>query len=123
MPKLADGLTGKLVADKGHISQALFEQLDRRGLHLVTRVKSNRRNRPMPVWDKLLLLLLRLLRKRAIVETVIDQLTNVCQVEHARHRSVVNYFAEVVAGLIAHTYRPTLPSLHLRPDDLDAVAA
>ena len=112
VPRLTEGLFGKLVADKGYISQALFEQLFRRGLHLVTRIKSNMKNRLVPFWDKVLL------RKRAIVETVIDQLKNVCQVEHSRHRSPANYFAEVVAGLIAYTYRPSLPSLNLRPDDL-----
>ncbi len=115
VPKLTEGLFGKLVADKGYISRPLFERLFARGLQLVTRIKSNMRNQLMPLWDKLLL------RKRAIIETVIDQLKNVCQVEHSRHRSPVNYFAEVVAGLIAYTYRPTLPSLNLRPEDLASV--
>ena len=66
----------------------------------------------MPLWDK------RLLRRRAIIESVIDQLKNACQGAHSRHRSPTNYFAEVVAGLIAYTYQPTRPSLNLRPDDL-----
>jgi hypothetical protein len=78
----------------------------------VTRIKSDTRNKLMPLWDKVLL------RKRAIIESVIDQLKNICQIEHSRHRSVTNDFTEIVAGLIAHTYRPTLPSLNLRPDDL-----
>ena len=115
VPKLTEGLFGKLVADKGYISQALFEQLFARGLHLVTRIKSNMKNKLVPLWDKLLL------RKRALIETVIDQLKNVCQVEHSRHRSAVHYFADVVAGLIAYAYRPALPSLNLRPEDLAAV--
>jgi len=69
----------------------------------------------MPLWDKLLL------RKRAVVESVIDQLKNVSQVEHSRHRGVPHYFADVVAGLIAYTYREKLPSLNLRPDELALV--
>jgi hypothetical protein len=70
------------------------------------------RNHLMPLFDKLLL------RKRAIIETVIDQLKNVCQVEHTRHRSPANYFADVVAGLVAYTYGDKLPSLNLRPAEL-----
>lgn len=104
-----------MVAEKGYISQALFEQLFQRGLHLITRIKSYMQNKRMPFWDKVLL------HKRAIVESVIDQLKNVCQIEHSRHRNPVNYFAEIVAGLIAYTYRPTLPSLNLRPDDFAAI--
>jgi hypothetical protein len=109
---LAARVFGKLVGDKGYISQELFGRLFARGVQLVTRIRSNMRNRLMPLFDKLLL------RKRAIVETVIDQLKNVCQVEHSRHRSPANYFADVIAGLVAYTYRDKLPSLNLRPHEL-----
>jgi len=107
-------LFGRLFGDKGYISKDLFARLfaDRGGLRLVTRIKSNMRNCLMPLFDKLLL------RKRAIIETIIDQLKNVCQVEHSRHRSPVNYFADVVAGLVAYTYRDKLPSLNLQPQEL-----
>lgn len=115
VPKLTEPLFGKLVGDKGYISQALFEQLFGRGLQLITRIKSNMKNRLIPLWDKLLL------RKRAVVETVIDQLKNISQIEHSRHRSIVNYFTEIVAGLIAYTYRDKLPSLNLRNDELALV--
>ena len=77
------------------------------------------KNSLMPLMDKLLL------RKRAIIETIIDQFKNISQIEHSRHRSVVNYFADIVAGLIAYTYREKLPSLNLQPAEqrlLDAVA-
>lgn len=112
VPGLTRRLFGKLVGDKGYISQELFEQLFVRGLQLITRIKSNMKNRLMLLWDKLLL------RKRAIIETVLDQLKNISQIEHSRHRAVVNYFADIVAGLIAYTYREKLPSLNLRGDDL-----
>jgi Transposase DDE domain len=115
VPKLTQRLFGKLVGDKGYISRELFEQLFARGLHLVTRIKSNMKNHLIPLWDKLLL------RKRAVVESVIDQLKNVSQVEHSRHRSVTNYFTDVVAALVAYTYQPTRPSLNLRPDELALV--
>ena len=73
------------------------------------------KNRLILLWDKLLL------RKRALVESVIDQLKNISQIEHSRHRSVVNYFTEIVAGLIAYTYREKLPSLNLRTDEAEAL--
>jgi hypothetical protein len=112
VPKLSKQLFGKLVGDKGYISQDLFQQLFGRGLQLITRLKSNMKNRLILLWDKLLL------RKRAVVETVIDQLKNISQIEHSRHRSQINYFTEIVAGLIAYTYREKLPSLNLRAEEL-----
>jgi hypothetical protein len=115
VPKLTESLFGKLVGDKGYISQALFEQLFARGLQMITRIKRNMKNRLILLWDKLLL------RKRAVVETVIDQLKNISQIEHSRHRSVINYFTEILAGLIAYTYREKLPSLNLRGDQFAIV--
>jgi len=108
---LTHQLFGKLFGDRGYISQKLFTQLFKRGLLLVTRVKNNMKNRLIPWLDMVLL------RKRAIVETIIDQLKNISQIEHSRHRSVPNYFADIIAGLVAYTYRDKLPSLNLHPDD------
>ena len=106
---LAQDLFGRLFGDKGYISMALFKRLFLRGVRLITRLKSNMKNSLMPLLDKLLL------RKRAIIETIIDQLKNISQIEHSRHRSVVNYFADIVAGVVAYTYRDKLPSLNLQP--------
>ncbi len=55
-----------------------------------------------------------MLRKRAIIESVIDQLKNISQIEHSRHRSVANCFVNVLAGLVAYTYREKKPSLNIR---------
>ena len=73
-------LFGRLVGDKGYISQALSEQLLAKGIRLVTRTKRNMKNRVMKVQDKLL-------RQRAAVETVIGMLKRVCQIEHKIHLS------------------------------------
>jgi len=59
----------------------------------------------MSLTDKLLL------RKRAIVETVIDQLKNISQIEHTRHRSPNNSMVHLIAGLIAYCFQPKKPSL------------
>jgi hypothetical protein len=113
--KLSARLFGKLFGDKGYISKELFEKLFVSGVQLITRIKSNMKNCLMPLLDKLLL------RKRAIIETIIDQLKNISQIEHSRHRSVPNYFADILAGLIAYTYREKLPSLNLEPTQLQLV--
>ena len=65
------------------------------------------KNQWMPFADRLLL------RKRAIVETIIDQLKNISQIEHSRHRSPVNFLVNLVCGLIAYCHQPKKPSLHL----------
>lgn len=108
VPMFAQHLFGKLVADKGYISQALFEMLlDTFGVQLITGVKKNMHNRLMRLHDKILL------RKRAIIESVIDQLKNISQIEHTRHRSPINFFVNVIAGLIAYCLQPKKPSLNL----------
>ncbi len=60
----------------------------------------------MPLLDKLLL------RKRGILETINDQLKNISQIEHSRHRSVYNFFVTLLGGLIAYTFREKKPLLH-----------
>jgi hypothetical protein len=112
VPELTRGLFGKLFGDKGYISQALFEQLYERGVQLITRLRKNMKNKLMSLVDKLLL------RKRALIETVNDQLKNISQIEHTRHRSGANFLINRVAGLVAYTYQPKKPSLNLRPNEL-----
>ena len=108
MPKLVKQLFGKLFADKGYLSQALFEQLlETFGVQLITQLKSNMKNRLMPLADRLLL------RKRAIVETILDQLKNISQIEHSRHRSPLNFLVNLLCGLIAYCHQPKKPSLNL----------
>ena len=54
-----------------------------------------------------------LIRKRSIIETIDDQLKNISQVAHTRHRSVDNFLVNLVAGLTAYTHQPKKPSLNL----------
>jgi hypothetical protein len=109
VPKLVRQLFGKLFADKGYLSQPLFEQLLQTfGVQLITKLKKNMKNCLMPLADKLLL------RKRAIVETIIDQLKNISQIEHSRHRSPINFLVNLLCGLIAYCHQPKKPSLGLQ---------
>lgn len=112
VPQLVHDLWGKLFGDKGYLSQPLREQLLNQDLHLITKLRRNMPNKLMPLMDKLLL------RKRSVVETIVDQLKNISQIEHTRHRSVWNFMGNLVAGLIAYTWRPVKPSLGLRTDEL-----
>jgi Transposase DDE domain len=110
VPRLARRLFGKLFGDRGYISQALAEQLfTTQQLRLITKVRKNMRERLLAYADKLLL------RKRALIESVNDQLKNVCQIEHSRHRSPYNFLAHLLAGLAAYCHQPKKPSLHREP--------
>ena len=99
-------LFGKLFGDKGYISKSLFENLFANGVHLVTKLRKNMKTKLLtPITDAYLL------RKRAIIETIFDQLKNICQVEHSRHRSVCNYFNNIFSALIAYNFKDKKPSL------------
>jgi hypothetical protein len=108
LPRLTKRVWGKLFGDKGYISTKMFcELLESHDVQLITRLKSNMRNQLMPLADKMLL------RKRAIIETIIDQLKNISQIEHTRHRSPIHFLVNVVCGLIAYCLQPVKPSLGL----------
>jgi Transposase DDE domain len=107
VPHMVKDLWGRLFGDKGYISQALTTLLQAQELQLVTKLKKNMKNRFLSLSDKLLL------RKRSLIETVNDQLKNISQVEHTRHRSLWNFLGNVAAGLIAYTWREKKPSLNI----------
>lgn len=115
VPDLTQDLFGKLFGDRGYISQALFEELYDRGVQLITKIKKKMKNRLMPLIDKVLL------RKRALIESINDQLKNICQIEHSRHRSLLNFLVNLLAGLVAYTYQEKKPALDLQVKGLDAL--
>ena len=117
VPQMAKRLWGKLVGDRGYLSQKLFEQLYAQGLQLITPLRKNMRNRLVPLQDKLLT------RKRFIIETIIDQLKNISQIEHTWHRSTTNFLVNLIADLIAYTWQPNKPSLHLSNKDMALLPA
>jgi hypothetical protein len=103
--RLCHELWGKLFGDRGYISKALFQRLWGQGIHLVTRLRKNMKNVLMDINDKILL------RKRAVIESVNDFLKNICQVEHSRHRSVINFPVNIVAAVSAYSFLPHKPSI------------
>ena len=115
VPNMTKNLFGKLFGDRGYISQALFESLFERGLELITKRRKNMKKTLIPLLDRILL------RKRSIIETVNDQLKNICQIEHSRHRSPFNFLVNLVSGLIAYSYHPDKPSLNIPDYELRAL--
>jgi len=75
-------------------------------IHLITSIRNNMKNSLMTMSDKIML------RKRSVIETVNDELKNICQVEHSRHRSFANFITNLIAGLIAYSFFPKKPSIH-----------
>ena len=100
---LAKRIYGKLFADRGYISPKLFDMLFEDGGHLVTEIRSNMKNRLMPMWDKIML------RNRCIIETINDMLKNTAQLVHSRHRSVNNFIMSMIAALAAYCFFENKP--------------
>lgn len=96
---------GKLYADKGYISQKLQQLLFVDGIHLITGIRNNMKNSLMTMADKILL------RKRSVIETVNDELKNICQIEHSRHRSFVNFLTNLISAIAAYCFLPKKPSI------------
>ena len=115
VPDLTQGIIGKLFGDRGYISQALFEQLSQQGLQLVPKIKMMMKNLLMSLLDKIIL------RKRAIIASLNDQLKNIAQIVHSRHRSPLNFMVNLIARLVAYTYQASRPSLDLHPKGVPAL--
>jgi len=117
VPVFAKQLFGKLFGDKGYLSAPLVKQLKSLfGIELITPLRKNMKKIERPLLDTLRL------RKRAIVETIIDQLKNISQIEHTRHRSPVNFLVNLLCGLIAYCHQPKKPSLQLKALPLPMIA-
>ncbi|OGN65042.1 MAG: transposase [Chlamydiae bacterium RIFCSPLOWO2_01_FULL_28_7] len=104
---LTQSIWGKLFGDRGYISLALFQELLERNIQLITKIINNMKNKLMDLTDKFLL------RKRAIIETVNDQLKNISQIEHTRHRSPANFLINLLSGLIAYCFQEKKPCLKI----------
>jgi hypothetical protein len=112
--QLMRGLVGLGVGDKGYIAKKLNESLAEQGLKFVTKVRKNMKKKILNAFEKFCL------AQRGIVETVIEQLKSICQIEHTRHRSPMNFLVNLVSGLAGYCLKPKKPSIKidkLRPDE------
>ena len=105
--KFLKNIKGKLCADKVYIGQALFENLFLNGIQLVTKVKNNMRNSLMSIADRILL------RKRALIETANDELKNIAQIEHSRHRSFSNFIANSLSAIAVYCFFEKKPAIEV----------
>lgn len=112
VPNMLKNFVGKVFGDRGYISKKLAELLAGDDVELITTLKKNMKPRVLADFDKLLL------RKRSIIETINDQLKNIFDLEHSRHRSLSNYMISVVAGLVAYSYQDKKPSLNIGRKDM-----
>lgn len=114
--KMTRGLQGWLFADKGYIGKKLADCLFDKGIELITRVKKNMKAQFLePIrqcW----------LDKRGIVETVIDQMKSIFHIQHTRHRSPMNFLANVLAGLMAYALKPKKPTVSFAKNITQKVA-
>lgn len=110
LSNMTNNIFGKLFGDKGYISKALAELLFQDGIQLITKVRRNIKKQVLSNEEKILL------RKRSIIETVNDELKNMCQIEHTRHRSVNGFLFNILGALAAYSYFPKKPSINLQHD-------
>ena len=110
VPDMLKNFIGKVFGDRGYISKKLTDLLATDEVELITTIRKNMKPRVLAAFDKLLL------RKRSIIETINDQLKNIFDLEHSRHRSLTNYMINVVASLVAYSYQEKKPSLNVKRD-------
>ena len=96
---------GKVFGDKGYINKALSDLLFDDGIQLITAVRRNMKQKALSNEEKILL------RKRSVIETVNDELKNICQVEHTRHRSVAGFILNIMSAIAAYAFFPKKPSI------------
>lgn len=103
-----DKIFGKIYGDKGYLGQDLFDKLFVDGIHLVTKLRKNMKQRKVEFMDRVIL------RKRAVIESINDVLKNICYIEHSRHRSFDNFIANLIGGLTAYSFLDSKPSVRIQ---------
>ncbi len=103
---LTKQITGKLFGDKGYILKSdTFQEFYDKGVHFVTKIRTNMKNILMNIFDKLLL------KKRGLAESAIGNFKSSISIEHTRHRSPINFLSSIFSALIAYSFRQKKPSL------------
>lgn len=101
---MTNDIFGKLFGDKGYISKALADLLWGNGIQMITKPRKIMKDSNISQADKIML------RKRAIIECVNDELKNICKLQHTRHRSVSNFLMNTMGALSAYHFFPKKPS-------------
>jgi hypothetical protein len=107
VPGLVYRLKGWLFGDKGYLGQEFFAKLKEQSIEIFTRVKKNMKTKIINMSQEFFL------SKRGVIETVIDQLKNCCQIEHTRHRKPANAFVNLISGLISYSFKARKPAINI----------
>lgn len=105
LEQLFNDLKGFFYGDKGYLTK-LKEQFAEKGLTLITKTRSNMKKERISAEQS------HYLKKRGLIETVFDLLTTVCDLEHTRHRSPINFISNCYAALIAYSFIDKKPAIN-----------
>jgi hypothetical protein len=98
--QLTKNLKGLAAADKGYLDKVLTENLEKRDLRLITKVRKNMKKKMLSAFE------IFFLNQRNIIETIIDQLKALYHIQHTRHRSPFNFLVNILGALIAYAWKP-----------------
>ena len=107
MKNMTKDIFGKLFGDRGSISKALADFLFMDGIQMIAKPRKNMKDVNISTTDRILL------RKRSIIETINDELKNLCKLEHTRHRSINNFLINILGALSAYSFFQKKPSLNI----------
>lgn len=108
---LVANIFGRIYGDRGYISKTLTDYLWNDGISLIYKRRRNMKKQNLSDEDRLFL------RKRSLIESVNDELKNICSVEHTRHRSLQGFMNNLLSGLCAYHFLPKKPSLKFEQDN------
>ena len=94
MMGMLKGITAKFISDKGYIYKKLSAELFGQKVTLITKIRKNMKNILMGTTDKIMLMC------RSFIETVFSSMQSLNTLIHSRHRSPINAFSHLFAGLI-----------------------
>ena len=98
-------ISAKLIGDRGYISKKLSAALFEQGVTLITKIKKKMKNCLMDITDKMMLM------RRSFIETIFSSIKLLGTLIHHRHRSTINAFTHLFAGLVSYQIRTDKPSL------------
>lgn len=102
-------IKGKIYADRGYVSSEIFSKLYEQGIELITKLRSNMKNKLMDIKDRILL------NHRGLIESLNNKLKSGCQIEHTRHRSLGGFLTNIITSLCAYHFMPNKPHLKFNP--------
>lgn len=103
---MAKQLFGIVIGDRGYIGKELSDWLQKEyQITLLTGIKKGMKSKNYTPEQK------QLLKRHGVVETIFDQLKNLCQIEHTRHRSESGFLLNLISGLTAYCLFPYKPMM------------